>query len=701
MLPRRTSALRGHLLLSTVAIALIAAPVAAQETDEGVFQMLGRIIFGAGTAKIAIDTPQAVTVKEQADLDRAQPNTMGDVLKGVPGAQATGSSARPMGQAFNIRGIGNTEQTASEARIAVTVDGAPKFFEQYRLGSFFGDFELFKRVEVLRGPASSTLYGAGAIGGVINFTTKDASDFIEDGKTTTLRFKQSYASNGHTNKQSVIFATKQGNAEYLGSLNFSNGGEIKDGSGTVLPGTSHESISGLLKGKFTLGQDDDQSLTVALSRTNTDLDDALVAQTGGAAAAFFGTADIHSIDDTLSLTWNNSFAANPLLDLTVQLSYTDTSVDKSNFSLGAACAPGRNQVLCDGSFGYATTTLKVENTADLSAGGWSNFLTAGVQLSQQKRSATSPVGPYLFHPEGADRKIGLYAQGEFTYQERLTLIPGVRIDFGDVSPGAGPRSLGAEDVSDTAISPKLAAMYKLNDNFSLFGSVARTERLPTLDERYSSEAASSLPARLISPDLKKEKADSIELGFTVQKKDLISEGDSLQLKVTGFHNDVTNMIATTPRVTGGAAVPYFSNIASAELWGAELEASYDSEFWFTSLSWSHVRSKDGTTGLTLADTPAENVALTIGGKLPAQNVSFGWTGYYYDDITTSSATTSAEHYDTHDMFVKWSPQEGVLKGLDVNFAVENMFDKTYRNNLALDNAVGRNYKLSVAKSVSW
>lgn len=30
-----------------------------------------------------------------------------------------------------------------------------------------------------------------------------------------------------------------------------------------------------------------------------------------------------------------------------------------------------------------------------------------------------------------------------------------------------------------------------------------------------------------------------------------------------------------------------------------------------------------------------------------------------------------------------------------------MFDKTYRNNLALDNAVGRNYKLSVAKSVSW
>ena len=144
--------------------------------------MLGRIIFGTGTAKVAIDTPQAVTAREQGDLDRAQPNTAGDVLKGIPGVQATGSSARPLGQAFNIRGIGNTEQTASEARIAVSVDGAPKFFEQYRLGSFFGDFELFKRVEVLRGPASSTLYGAGAIGGAIAFTTKDASDFHPRGQ---------------------------------------------------------------------------------------------------------------------------------------------------------------------------------------------------------------------------------------------------------------------------------------------------------------------------------------------------------------------------------------------------------------------------------------------------------------------------------------------------------------------------------------
>jgi hemoglobin/transferrin/lactoferrin receptor protein len=178
-------------LLSTVALGamLAATPAAAQEQDEGLFTLLGRLILGTGTAKVAIDTPQAVSVLEQADLDREQASSIGDLFAAVPGVQAVGASARALGQAFNIRGIGNTEQTASEARIIVTVDGAPKFFEQYRMGSFFGDLELFKRVEVLRGPASSTLYGSGAIGGVVNFTTKDASDFLVDGSDSALRFK--------------------------------------------------------------------------------------------------------------------------------------------------------------------------------------------------------------------------------------------------------------------------------------------------------------------------------------------------------------------------------------------------------------------------------------------------------------------------------------------------------------------------------
>ena len=706
---RRLPGPRACLLSTATVLALGAAPAVAQQADEGLFQMLGRIIFGTGTAKVAIDTPQAVTALEQDDLDRKQAGNIGEMLKGVPGVQAAGASARPMGMAFNIRGIGNSEQTASEERIKVVVDGAPKFFEQYRMGSFFGDLELFKRVEILRGPASSTLYGSGTIGGVVAFTTKDAADYLGEGETSALRFKLGYESNGDVMKPGVIYAHRAGNADFLLALNTSHGGDKKDGAGTVIAGTAHDAVSGLAKGTLTFGNDGDQSLTLALSRTDTDLAQAAVAQSGGATnIPVFGFADIHAVDDTATLTWRNRFAANDLLDLTVQLSYTDTDVEKSNFSNGAFCSVGTFQVLCPGEFGYATTTLKIENTADLSTGDWQNFLTFGVQLSEQKRSATSLLGPLGFHPEGTDKKVGVYAQGEFVWNDRLTIIPGLRVDFGDRTPSAATAALGGTSATDEAISPKLSALYKLNDSWGVFGTIARTERMPTLDELYSTDGG-----RLPSLDLEKESADSFELGVTYQREGIFAEDDTLQLKATAFHNDLSNLI-----VTNGAtgAVPRYLNVRSAEIWGGELEASYDAERWFASLGYSNVKSayrdmpNPAANGLTVADTPAENVALTLGAKFPNRGLIIGWTAYYYDAITTNSVATTAAGtitpthtpgYDTHDLFVTWKPEDGALAGMDVTLTVENVFDADYKNNLSLDRAQGMNAKLSIGKNFTW
>ncbi|MEH0072644.1 TonB-dependent receptor plug domain-containing protein [Pannonibacter sp. Pt2-lr] len=157
------------------------APVAEKAADKPqATTSLQKIVLGAGQEKVAIDTPQAVTVIDQEQIDNAQATTIGGIFSQTPGITVVGSD-RIGGQAFNIRGIGDLG-SADESKIIITVDGANKFFEMYRMGSFFSDPELYKRVEVLRGPASSTLYGAGALGGVINFETKDASDFLEEGE---------------------------------------------------------------------------------------------------------------------------------------------------------------------------------------------------------------------------------------------------------------------------------------------------------------------------------------------------------------------------------------------------------------------------------------------------------------------------------------------------------------------------------------
>lgn len=700
--PPRTAA-RGLFLTTAIALAL-AAPAAAQDTREGLFQMLGRIILGTGTGRVAIDTPQAVTALEQEDLAIRQPKTLADVFKAVPGVQTAGASARMLGQAFNIRGIGNAEQVASEERIKVTVDGAPKFFEAYRVGSFFSDLSLYKRVEVLRGPASSTLYGSGVIGGVVAFTTRDASDFLEDGETTALNLRLGQATNGDTTTGGVTFARRAGNAEFLASLNRTRGDAMQDGSGNDIPGTEHNATSGLVKGKLSFGNDDDQSLTLAYSRTETDLKDSPVTPTGGATfIQLFGIADVQSRDQTATLTYRNGFAASDLLDLTVQLSWTDTWLEKTNIrpGPGLSCLPGTFQVLCPSEYGYETLALKVENRADLSAGDWQNTVTLGMQLSEQDRTAASSLGEIGFHPQGTDRKLGLYALGEFVWNDRLTLIPGIRIDMGDRSARNLPVSVQGGETSDTARSYSLAAMYDLGEQLAIFGSLASTQRMPTLDELYS------YGPQVASLDLEKETARTAELGLAWKGEGILAEGDSLNLKLTGFYNDIDNMIARNS--TGVAGVdPYFVNLRSARIWGAELEASYDAERWFAGLAWSKVKSKDGTTGLQLSDTPAENVALTLGAKLPDLGLVAGWRAQYFDGITNYSpgstavnASASGSAYDTHDLFVTWSPSEGALAGLEVNLTVENVFNATYRNNLSLDNAAGMNAKLSVGKSLTW
>lgn len=686
--------------LATVALlaGTTAMPAAAEEAQNG-FTMLGRIIFGWGTPKVAIDTPQAVSVITQEDLDREQPRTIGELFADVPGVQAAGASVRALGQAFNIRGIGNAEQAGSQNRIIVTVDGAVKFFEQYRTGSFFGDPELYKRVEVLRGPASSTLYGSGAIGGVVNFTTKDAADFLPEGKTGMVRFKGSYDSNGDGTIGTLTLAQRLGaNADLLASFSTGQTGDLEDGAGNPIQASAGERWSGLLKGTYRFGEAGDQRLGFSLSRSDSDLENAAVAQTGGAVTSAFGTSDLHAIDDTVVLSYAHEGAGNPWLNLEASLSYSKTSTERDNFSMGFMCGAGTLQVLCPNTARYETTAAKLENTIELSRGAWENYLTFGAQLSHQERFARSSLGAPAFHPGGTEDKLGLYAQGEFIWNDRLTLTPGLRADRSTIRPDADAAAAGGVKVSGTAVSPKLAALYELNAAWGVFGSVARTERMPTLDELYQSDGRGTA-GRTASLSLRKEVATTVEAGLTWRGEGLLSDGDSLTAKATLFHNDLKDLIAANP--SGSVNVPYFHNINAAKIWGAEIEAAYEAERWFARLAVSQIGSKDKTTGLTLTDTPAQNIALTLGAKLPVQGLRAGWRVQGFDGITTASATTSAAGFALHDAFVSWTPQGGALEGVEVNLAVENIFDRDYRNNLSLDNGAGRNVKLTLAKAVTW
>jgi hemoglobin/transferrin/lactoferrin receptor protein len=690
-MPRRHTARTLAAILATTT-ALAPLPALAQDEEPGLFTILGRVVLGFGAPKVAIDTPLAVTVQEQEDIDREQPSTVRDLFDTVPGVQTAGSTSRPLGLAFNIRGIGNTEQPASESRIIVTVDGIPKFYEQYRMGAFFTDPELYKRVEVLRGPAAGTLYGSGAVGGIIAFTTKDASDFLTEGQSRALRLRLGYESNGDGALASVIYAARPSEAfEILGALNYRRSGDIEDGDGVIIDGTAYATPTGLLKGTWTLGEG--QKLRFSLQRFDSNEDDARYAQTGSTA---FGTVDRHVTDTTAQISFANEVPDSDFWNYTVSLGYSDTTNEQSNTDPGF---PTPSVLFEDSDYGYRTLILKAENRAEIGGEAWDGFLTFGVDVSRLERTSDVESGVNVaFHPEGTDRRLGVYGQGEFVFGDRLTIIPGLRADFVNRKPG--PLVPGAEEIDDVAVSPKLSVMYDLTDSLSVFGSWARTERLPTLDELYSSQVTPTPQAPAL--DLEKEEAETFELGFAVSREGLITGDDALQLKLTAFQNDITNLIQRSP-----SSVPvYFQNIGAAEFRGVEIEGSYDAPGGYVRVAYSDVRGTDRDFDYTLSSTPADTLSLTLARRLPDIGLEFGWTAHVVDRITTEtrSATTGVitpttfAPYDVHDVFLTWLPESGVIAGTEVRFGVDNLFDTTYRNNLDQENGPGRTVKLTLTRT---
>lgn len=698
---RRSRAALFAALFSTTS--LIVAPAFAQDEgdeDTGIFTLLQRIVFGAGEEKVAIDTPQAVTVITQEDLDQEAATTVAEVFDKIPNASVGGSSANPLGQAFNIRGIGNVETSADEGRIIVNVDGVPQFYEQYRMGGFFNDTELFKRVEVLRGPASSTLYGSGALGGIVNFTTKDASDFLGEGDTVAIKQKFSYDTNPNSYLVSGIAAMRFSDyAEILLSGSYRRAEKYRDAHDNEITGSEFETPSGLAKATFYLNDSRERVVRASYSHFNSNEDDTVFDETG--ASTGFGTVDREVDNRQAILSLEDTASDNPWLDYKLQLSWNDISNRQDDASSAAF-----GSLWQDADYGYESYQFLGENTVGFTGENWENYLTFGTQINYQERTAGTETA-LGFHPEGTDLLTGAFVQSEFIWNEKLTLIPGIRVDRQKLE---ADESVGdVENQTEIAVSPKIAALYDFSDNFSLFGSYAHTERLPTLDEIFSNDYAGTTSPPNYSLDLEKEKSDNFELGGIISGDDILIEGDRFDFKATSFINDVKDYIRRSRN-----DYPQYTNDDHVRLYGAELEAAYDSERVFASGAAALTYGENLETDEFVDTIAPPEISLTLGIKFPDHGIRLGWDGRFVaesadpmpapgdpdTDYDEESRRRGAFH--KHDLFVSWSPDEGSdLSGWSATARVENVLDTHYQEYLSNDTGKGRTFKISISKTTTW
>jgi len=162
-----------------LALPLASAQVGPSDADTTATNTLETVMVTGVVARQAQNPPRAsssMTVINAADLKTRPVADLNDILRDIEGFDM-GGGRDDSGQArFTLRGL-DADYTL------ILVDGKrqnssgdifPNAYRGYE-GAFIPPVEMIERVEVIRGPMA-TIYGADAIGGVINIITKRVQD---------------------------------------------------------------------------------------------------------------------------------------------------------------------------------------------------------------------------------------------------------------------------------------------------------------------------------------------------------------------------------------------------------------------------------------------------------------------------------------------------------------------------------------------
>ena len=184
------------------------------------------VISATKTPVLVTQLTSAVEVITEEDLKRRQVKTVADALRLAQGLTVFSNGGPGTGTSVRIRG-GNSDQ------VLVLIDGA--IMNSATLGNF--DFanlttDNIARIEILRG-AQSMLWGADAMGGVINITTKkgtgapSASAFFEYGSFSSIR--EGGQVSGKTGIVDYSAAVSRWDYTGFSAVNYRRGASERDG----------------------------------------------------------------------------------------------------------------------------------------------------------------------------------------------------------------------------------------------------------------------------------------------------------------------------------------------------------------------------------------------------------------------------------------------------------------------------------------
>ncbi|MBX3499454.1 MAG: TonB-dependent hemoglobin/transferrin/lactoferrin family receptor [Alphaproteobacteria bacterium] len=618
------------------------------------------------TARPVSQVPGSVSVVEGEQIDRQQPNHWGDLIRSLPSVELSGGP-RSSGIQPNIRGL-------EGERVQIRIDGARQDFQNEHKGRVFVDPDMLKRVEVVRGP-QSTLYGSGAIAGLLSFTTKDAADFLQPGQNWGFRVKAGYQSAPDMGMGSFTGFARAGMFDVVASGLYRNGSDIRQGGGTTLPFSALDVMSGLIKVGARVAPDARVSFSWLGHR------DTGYSTTSPNTASTTSPADRSNLQHTFAANFSYNPAKNPWFDFRGTIYHTRLDVHERRFSDSRV----------DGSF-FRTTGIDFANSNNFAVNDWMGVrLTYGIDGYIQYVSGTRNSLPRTQYPNAHGDAFGLFAQSELKFFDIVTLTPGGRFDRFSRRP---ENSALGPDLEASRFSPRVSVAVEPVKWLNVYGLYAEAFRAPALNELYVS--GSHFPGNLFipNPNLRPETARNREVGVNFKFDDLLTKNDRLRARLVYFNTNYDDFIDSIVTFTTTTNV----NRSRANISGFEAEIAYAGFGFFGSIAASRIRGdQTSPTNTPLSSIPGDKLGLTAGYTHEPWGVTFGGRAKFVaDQNRVPTGTSATPGYSLFDLFVSWEPVTGPLAGVRMDFGIDNITDRRYRDHLSAVGDYGRNFKFTTA-----
>lgn len=652
-------------------------------------------VYATRSPQSTFDVPSIVTTVDPSAAGNAAAGDIGDLLEFTPGVEVD-NGARRNGQTISIRGF-------DDESIITLIDGRRQNFESAHDGRFFIDPSLLKRVEIVKG-ASSAIYGGGAVGGVVAFETKDASDFLAPGETSGVFSSFGYRSANDEVSPVVTGFARTGGWDLLASINYRDSGDIEQGDGNSLD-AEDEVLSGLFKAGYTFS--DFHTLKLQAQLLNNDGQEPN--NGAGAITASNPLVNKEVQDNQFSIKYAYANPDNQWFSPKLHLYYNDTEVAEKDI-VGSTNA-GRVQVREINTIGFT-----VDNQAKLEVNDNNKHtLSYGYEIYNDEQSGkNSFIGTRAGVPDAEATNYGFYLQDEIALKTSvgdLLIIPAARFDQYKSDDNNG----NSQDESE--LSPKLSASYKPTKNTVLFGSWAKAFRAPNLTELYPSgqhfPGVSFCPAPIpgcppvpivtifpnnnfiANPNLKPETVRTVELGAGFDFDGVITKND--RAKVKGSFYESTGSDFITQEVNTFAGTTRNFNIDKAKIRGWELEGQYRSGGLNTRLGLSYVKATNDDTGEYLSNNVPLTLVTDVNYKFGSIDSVFGWRSRFAEKSNhVGNNDVETDGYGVHDLYYRWAPADKQFKSLTVDIGVENIFDKAYAKRFATLLEEGRSYVTRVS-----